>query len=304
MSVLVVGAGELGTATLEALVKHQQRRGAQVSVLLRQETIDSNDDIKKASISHIKDLGINIEPGDFAKDPSGLVAVFQKYKTVIQCAGYGMKPGTQLGVTRAVLEAQVPHYFPWQFGVDYEAIGAGSSQPLFDEMLQVRGLLRSQNKTSWTIISAGLFMSYLFLPDFEVADLKSGRVCALGSWATRVTVTTPEDIGVMVAEATFVPEGTINQVVYIGGDTISYGQLADLVDEVLKTRVQREELTIAALKDKLAKNPEDLWTKYQIIFGEGIGIAWDYEKTLNYQRGIQLTTAKTYLENLESVFTK
>lgn len=38
---------------------------------------------------------------------------------------------------QAVLEAGVLSYFPWQFGVDYNAIGKGSSQELFDEMLRL-----------------------------------------------------------------------------------------------------------------------------------------------------------------------
>ena len=37
-------------------------------------------------------------------------------------------------------------YFPWQFGVDYDVIGKGSSQDLFTEQLAVRDMLRSSGE--------------------------------------------------------------------------------------------------------------------------------------------------------------
>ena len=54
--------------------------------------------------------------------------------------------GTQLKLAHAVLGVKggnVKRYVPWQFGVDYDIIGRGSAQELFDEQLGVRDLLRS-----------------------------------------------------------------------------------------------------------------------------------------------------------------
>lgn len=184
---------------------------------------------------------------------------------------------------------------PWQFGVDYEAIGEGSAQNLFDEMLQVRRLLRSQEHTKWTVISTGLFMSYLFLPDVGVVDLEARTARALGTWQNRVTVTTPEDIGRLTAEMVLVPGGTLNRVVYIGGETISYGQLAGVLDQHFGVSFTREEWTVQQLRQKLAKEPENLWYKYQCVFADGIGISWDLEETLNARRGIRMTTVTDYI---------
>ena len=36
--------------------------------------------------------------------------------------------------------------FPGKFGVNYDVIGRGSAQDLFDEQLEVRDLLRSQRR--------------------------------------------------------------------------------------------------------------------------------------------------------------
>ena len=88
---------------------------------------------------------------------------------------------------------------PWQFGVDYDVLGKGSAQDLFNEQLEVRELLRAQRATEWIIISTGMFTSFLFEPAFGVVDLAKNTVHALGSWDTQVTVTTPEDIGMLTA---------------------------------------------------------------------------------------------------------
>ncbi|KAJ9134416.1 NAD(P)-binding protein [Pleurostoma richardsiae] len=296
-SVLVVGAGELGTAVLEALSRHSKREGGKIAVLLRSSSIASQDSAKQASNAHIRSLGVDFEAGNFVSDPvSALAATFKKYDVVVQCGGYGMPPGIQVRVTQAALEAGVPRYFPWQFGVDYDAIGKGSSQELFDEMLEVRRMLRAQSGTHWTIVSTGLFMSYLFLPDFGV-DLKRRTVRALGGWENRVTVTIPKDIGVMVAEMVYVPgENTLDRVVLIGGDTITYGQLADALDAAYGTKFERELLDVPTLRKKLAEDPGNIWLKYRNVFADGVGVAWDKEKMLNYQRNIPLTGLEKYIE--------
>lgn len=302
MTVLIVGAGELGLAVLEALSQNPNRGAAKIAVLLRPDTINSEAPAKKEQINKIRALGADIKTGDFVNNPAALVPVFRRYHVVMQCAGYGMQPGTQLGVTKAVLEAGVPRYFPWQYGVDYDAIGTGSSQPLFDEMLQVRSLLRAQERTAWTIISTGLFMSYLFLADFGVVDLGNRTVRALRSWDNTVTVTLPRDIGAMAAEMVFTPDGTRNRVVYIGSDTISYKQLADQLDTTFDIELRREEWDMEFLWKKLGDEPGNLWVQYQNIFAKGVGVSWPKKETLNHQRKIPLTDVESYLHENKKEF--
>lgn len=297
-SILIVGAGELGTAILSALASHPSKPPhVSFSVLLRPDSITSPSPDKQRSNAELQALGATLVPGNFVDDDvSELSHVFKDYDIVIQAGGYGLPRGTQLKSANAALQAGVPRYFPWQFGVDYEEIGEGSAQDLFDEMLQVRRLLRSQTRTTWTIISTGLFMSYLFLADFGVVDLEKRIARALGSWDNRVTVTTPHDIGRLTAEMVFVPDGTLNEVVHIGGDTVSYGQLADILDESSRESFEREEWGLPFLKDRLAANPRNLWYKYQCIFGDGKGISWNMAKTLNGQRDISMITVKDYVK--------
>lgn len=302
MSILVVGAAELGLAVLEAISQHPDRGTSNLAVLLRQDTINSDALSKKEQINKIRALGADIESGDFVNDPSALIPIFRRYDVVMQCAGYGMQPGTQIGVTKAVLEAGVPRYFPWQYGVDYDAIGIGSSQPLFDEMLEVRRMLRAQQKTTWTIISTGLFMSYLFLPGFGVVDLGHRTVRALRSWDNTITVTLPRDIGTMAAEMVFKPEDTGSRVVYIGSDTISYGSLADLLDARLGTKMKREEWNMGFLRKSLGEEPDNAWVQYRNIFANGVGVSWPKEETLNHRRGVPLTDVGAYIDENKKDF--
>lgn len=108
--------------------------------------------------------------------------------------GFAAGSNIQIKIARAVLEACVTRFLPWQFGVDYDVIGRGSAQDLFDLQLEVRDLLRGQDRTEWVIVSTGMFTRFLFEKFFGVVDLNLPLVRALGSWETAVTVTTPEDI--------------------------------------------------------------------------------------------------------------
>ncbi len=55
--------------------------------------------------------------------------------------------------------------------MNYDVVGKGSGQPVWDEQYDVRTLLREQNVTEWVIVSTGLFTSFLFEPAFDVVNL-------------------------------------------------------------------------------------------------------------------------------------
>lgn len=299
--ILILGAGELGLAVVEALAKHPLHSQAKLTVLMRQSTLDTAAPEKKRTVHHLKGLGVDFEGADMATAPAPeLSAIFKKYDTIISCSGMALPPGTQTKITDAVLDAGVKRYIPWQFGMDYDDIGEGSAQDLFDEQLAVRKLLRGQDKTTWTIVSVGVFMSFIFDPWFNIVNIKEKTVNALGSWDTTITSTTPEDIGRVVAEVVLHPKELAEQsgIVYTAGDTVSYGQLADLVEARCDTSFQRELWDWEALKKEMADNPSGR-VKYWDAFAQGRGVAWPREKTINHERGIPTTDLKTYLEKME-----
>lgn len=297
-SILVLGAGELGMPVIRNLVRRSKYLpNTKITVLLRQSTINSTDIEKKRNIDELKVLGVELLAGDLTAPSSQLIQIFKEFDAIVSCTGYGSGAGGfQLKLARAVLDAGVKRYFPWQFGVDFEVIGRGSAQDLFDEQLDVRQLLRSQKATKWVIISTGLFTSYLFEPFFGVLNLETKTITALGSSDTAVTVTTPEDIGKLTAEIFFNEPVIEDRIVYIGGDTITYGQLADMVESLSGEKFEREVITISELDKGLKNDPDNFVKKYQHIFGNGAGVSWNLDQTYNFDKGIDTMSAKQWVQ--------
>ncbi|GFF70727.1 hypothetical protein IFM61392_06003 [Aspergillus lentulus] len=296
--ILVIGAGELGNQVLHSLAQHPHRDGATIAVLLRPSSIASTNPDKVKELGALRNLNVHLIPGDIAKDSEKhLSDTFAAYDTIIGCTGFAAGSGTQLKITRAVLAAQVPRYVPWQFGVDYDTIGRGSAQDLFDEQLDVRDLLRSQNRTKWVIISTGMFTSFLFEPWFGVVNFKDDTIEALGSLNTKVSVTAPEDIGTITAEAVLGSRADSvfdNKPIYVAGDTLTYEQLAQLVERITGRKFTRHIRTVKAARADLARDPDNTLFKYQVVFGEGRGVAWDLSETWNCQVGIHALTAEEW----------
>ena len=298
-SILVLGAGELGLPVLRNLARlAKDKPGSKVSVLLRQSTLDSQDAGKKRELDELRALGVALVAGDLVKDSiAELAAVFARFDTVIGCAGMVAGRETPMKLARAALASGVKRYFPWQFGVDYDVIGRGSPQDLFDAQLEVRELLRAQSQTEWVIISTGMFTSFLFEPAFEVVDLVTDTVRALGSLDTQVTLTTPEDIGRLTAEIVFFEPRFRNEIVYLAGNTLAYGELAGLLERVLQRPFSTQVWTLPQLLDELEKEPDEqlehIW-KYRAVFAQGRGVAWPMETTFNARHGFPVTSAEQW----------
>lgn len=301
--VLVLGAGELGLCVIEALARHPLRqKQIQLSVLIRQATLDSAAPDKKKLVKHIRGLGVDFETADVVNaSTEDLAAIFTKFHTIVSCNGMGLPSGTQLKLSDAAIKAKVKRYFPWQFGMDYDLIGQGSSQDLFDEQLQVRNKLRGQSEVDWVIISTGLFMSFLFLDDFGVVDFATKTVRALGSWENRITVTTPEDIGRVTAEVVLDPRDIHSQVVYTAGDTVSYEELAEIVDGHFGEEFTRELWDERELKRQMEEDGGTM-IKYRDTFAQGRGVAWDKKGTVNEERGMEMVDVTRYLGCLDVKF--
>lgn len=294
-SILVLGAGELGSQILHSLVTHPSLGTTRITLLLRPSTLTSTNPSKQAELASYRASNIALLPGDIANDPeTHLTALFKPFDTVISCTGMSFPPGTQLKITRAILAAGVNRYFPWQFGVDYDTIGRASAQDLFDEQLAVRELLREQTEVEWVIVSTGMFMSFLFEEAFGVVDLRTGSVTALGSWENKLTVTAVEDIGRVVAELALVGGGE-RGVVFVAGDTVSMARLADVVDGLLGgRRVERSMKTVGQLEEELAEAPDDVMRKYRAVFAAGVGVSWEKENSFNAKRGMDMVLVEDW----------
>lgn len=295
-SILVLGAGELGLPVLRNLARVAKRApGSQISVLLRESTINPQIPEKKIEIDELRGLGIQMVAADLVNDSiEQLAEVFARFDTVIGCAGMVAGRETPMKLATAALRSGVKRYFPWQFGVDFEVIGRGSPQDLFDSQLDVREALRAQDKTEWVIISTGMFTSFLFEPVFEVVDFDNDTVNALGSLENSVTLTTPDDIGALTAEIVFFEPRFRNEIVYLSGDTVSYGQVANILEHALGRPFKTNVWTVPFLMDELRKDPTHHIKKYRAVFAQGRGVAWPKSGTFNEQHSIPVTTAEQW----------
>lgn len=288
--ILIIGAGELGASILNALSQREHRAAdlLTLAVMLRQPTTKH----ARQRVSTLATKGIAFVHADVAEaSVSELAAIMGRYHSVVSCVGMTAGKGTQLKLTEAAIAAAVPRFLPWQFGMDYDAIGRGSPQDLFDEQLDVRDALRGQETTTWVIVSTGMFTSFLLDPKFGVVDLAANTVHALGSWDNEVTITTPEDIGTLTAEIIHTQPRIANQVVYLAGDTITFRQLADIIDQMGGTPATRTVWTLPYLLAQLKRHPNDAIAKYHAVFAAGRGIAWPKDCSFNSIRGISTTTA-------------
>ena len=296
-NILVLGAGELGFPVLSNLAcRAKDVTGAKISVLLRASAVESTEPGKQRDVAEIRNLGIEIVVGDLVKSSiDELAVVFARYDTVIGCAGYAAGINTPMKLARAALQARIPRYFPWQFGVDFDVIGRGSPQDIFDAQLDVRELLRIQHQTEWVIISTGMFMSYLFESEFGVVDLKNSAVHALGSRDTAVTLTTPEDIGALTAAVVFAQPRIRNDIVFLAGDTVTYSEVADKLQAALGRPFSKSEWTEQYLLDELARDPQNMMRKYRAAFAQGRGVAWDKTGTFNQRNAIPVTDVSSWI---------
>lgn len=293
--VLVLGAGELGMSVIRELLRLDDP-GRSISVLLRPLPQGGQDAIAKQQREALVALGLDIVEADLAKaSVEELSAIFSDFTQVVGCTGFVGGRGTQLKITTAALGADIEHYIPWQFGADYDVIGHGSGQEVFDEQFDVRTLLRAQSRVQWTIVSTGMFTSFVFHPAFGLVDLEKGKVHALGDWAHRLTVTTSEDIGRMTALIVASYREHADAIVYLAGDTFTYSELADTVEGVLGRPVQRVLWSMPELRAAVAEHPDDTMRKYRLAFARKDGVAWPKAETFNAKHKLATVDIGTWL---------
>lgn len=302
-SILVLGAGELGTAIITALTTHPLLAPNTITVLLRGDPSEPNlpktltSPTRRAQVTALESKGIAVIWCDIATSPlASLSELFAGYSTVIGASGMTYPPGTQLKLAQAVLNAHVELYLPWQYGIDYDVIGRGSAQELFAEQLDVRELLRAQRgtKTRWGVVSTGLFVSFLFEPEFGVVSESRDIVTALGGWENEITVTAPRDIGAVVAEVVLGDE-VVRGVIYVAGETVSYETLARYVEGATGKQVRRVLVSKEQALNELREDPKDGIKKYRAVFAEGRGVAWPVSGTWSARKGMEMGDVRGYL---------
>ncbi|EPE35334.1 NAD(P)-binding Rossmann-fold containing protein [Glarea lozoyensis ATCC 20868] len=305
-SILILGLGELATSILTSLIPLKPTTTT-LTVLIRPTTFTSPSPLKSHQLTSLSSLGVTFLPADILTlTPKDLTTLFTPYTLIISALGFASPSSAlQTKITRAVLAAKVPRYIPWQFGVDYDIIGRGSGQPVWDEQLDVRDLLRAEgHETKWTIISTGLFTSFLFEPSFGIVGVEGGKIVvrALGGWENRVTVTSPGDIGRITAEVVLGEWEEGSRILFTAGDTVSYSRLAQALEEKLGVEVGRVLWDVEFLERELRDDPDDNMKRYRVAFAKGRGVSWDKERSFNVEKGLEVVDVEDFVErNMERI---
>ncbi|KAF2243935.1 NAD(P)-binding protein [Trematosphaeria pertusa] len=297
--ILLIGAGELGTAFLPHL---SELPDTHVIVGVR----------TPSKYSQLAGPNISLTSLDTTGPSDELAQNFAKYDVVISATGFGQAAGIVTKLAKEILEAGKLRkqagqgklwFFPWQWGVDYDITGDGQGlMPLFGEQKDVRDLLRAEAAgayVKWTVMSTGIFMSFLFEQFWGIVDRQGDNITvrALRDWDHKVTVTDVQDIGKILSRVVAEDMEAENRVIYSAGDTVSYAQLADIVERVTGKAVVREEWTIQHLEKELAKEPDNLIKKYRLVFARD-GVWWDKKLTVNHKLGVPVTDVETYAKGL------
>ncbi|KAF9700590.1 hypothetical protein EKO04_001578 [Ascochyta lentis] len=299
--ILLLGAGELGLALLPHL---SSLPNTHVTIGVR----------FPQKYTHLATPTIDLTTIDLTSPSPTLVPVFAGYEILISATGFTSLPGSVTKLAHEVLEAGQSRqqqgegglwYFPWQWGVDYDVAGDGNGlMPLFGEQKHVRDLLRTEAErcgVKWTVVSTGMFMSFLFEPFWGIVDRSQGTnegeekkvvVRCLRDWSHRVTVTDVVDIGRVVQRILAGDVDAKNRVLYVASATISYGELADVVGRAGGCKVVRDAWSLYALEEELKRDPEDGIKKYRLVFA-GEGVWWETQNTVNQELGMEMTDIGT-----------
>ncbi|KAF3038399.1 hypothetical protein E8E11_004432 [Didymella keratinophila] len=247
-----------------------------------------------------------------------IIPLLSRFDIIISATGYGKSEDRLPKLAHEVLAAGKLRkeqskskiwFFPWQYGCDYDVTGdVGGLMPLFGVQKEIRGLLKEKAEEAgvqWTVVSTGLFMSFLFEPFWGIVDrsreAEGGKITVrcLRGWEHGVSVTDVSDIGRVLKRILESDVEAKNTVLHVGGDMVTYGDLADIMERVSGREVRREAWSVEHLQNDLQQDPEDQINKYRVAFA-GEGVFWPMERTVNHRLGMEMTTVETYAKKLLS----
>ena len=167
----------------------------------------------------------------------------------------------QFALIKAAKAAGVQHFFPSDFGSDYDVIPRSSA--VYDMLVVPKVPVHEAVKASgmdWTFIANGWFAEFLYGLPFMSVDIASRTVTAPVSFDTTTTVTSLTDIARLSAAAVVDPN-TRNKQLYFG-KRYTYEQIAQALEQATGDKVTRKVASKVELEVKLAANPKDMGTRF------------------------------------------
>lgn len=205
----------------------------------------------------------------------------------IGCTGFVAGSSIQRKLARTVLAAGVERYFPRQFGVDYDVIGWGNAQDLFDEQLDVGDFCACRSGPSGSLSPPGyLRASCLSCRSASCTWSKirctlweAGKRCHRDDARRRRNA----DSGDCCHPTQNCKSGGLHGRRYrnLRGSSRHPGSGSPAAGA-------QGGMDGRPFARGAGTRPEDSLRKYRVVFAEGKGVAWPMEQTFNAARQISV----------------
>lgn len=271
VNVLVTGYGNIGLPILKALTSSEFSDRIAAFVLIRPASLA--DPAKQPAIAEVRALGVTVLEGDLEAGVPALTALLTgaAIATVVSVVG-GLQIGHQLPLVEAAKAAGVTHFIPSEFGVDTERTPTdGMWGPPVQAKQAVQRAVQASG-VDYTLIYTGVFAEFIVGNTIAGVDLQRGTVAAPGSWDAKVNTTPFEEVGWLVAAACVEPQAR-NARLY-SGETVTYKQLADLLDAARGKPVERRIRTVEEAQKAVDVNTHDYAARLAGAVADGRGIWW------------------------------
>lgn len=300
------GNGNLGSAIISAITSPSlpYHSHFQVTAVIRPDSLHSTDEKKVAALAKLRSAGVTLVEGDSDKASVEEIAKWIHGQDIVvsTIAYYGPAAAPDLKLVDAVKLAKVSWFIPSFYGIDLttdakylEPVpGVVAKQPVLKA-------IRDNHINSFFVMN-GIFLEYLISP-FTGVDVANATVTAPYSFDHKITATKISDIAHLAAELLLRREESSvkNQVIHLRGDTVSYGQIHELLEAHLKKPIKKvvisEEDAVKAWKNDVKF--EDFPGRFRVIFGHQQGVFWNESWNEKHAKDIKVTTVKEYIANLK-----
>ena len=288
--ILVVGAGRAAAFIFKALASTHYSSHFTLSALVRP-TADEKKMAARATLQ--ADYNVRLVEGDLTLAPTDLAALLSGQHTVISTTSFLSPVEQQLSLLQACVIAGVQRFIPSDFGPawadfpDPNPLSVTQQSKLaIQKAVEASGL-------DWLNVVCGFFY-HLTIHPFAGVDLAHASIMAPRSFDCRLTATDTSDVGLVLAEALLRNEH--RQHIRIAGQTFTWQELADVIDEETGVKLERRVATMAKIDEKLAADGEGvLMWKFKYIQARECGTWWDEADTHNRRYGLQLKRLREYV---------
>ena len=169
-------------------------------------------------------------------------------------------------------QADVKRFLPCPYGFDLAAsrkvTGAVSS---IGRWLEEQTALMTSG-LDYIVVNSGVLTEHLFSPMAGV-DVQNGILRPPGGPNVCVTTTTLDDLARLLPEILLSPSAQ-NSSIRVASDTISYRDIAALLQEITGRPVATEEVAEEVVVRRASQQPDDTAAVYSFIVQSGQGILW------------------------------